>query len=194
VNPAGELLEVIERETLTEVVPELIVDQTDGGGEVVDASTSELLHDTTPDLLVVEEERQTVLIDPAGPQGPPGPPGVSGGAAIVMLAGHAIGGHRAVRAFGGYAIYADNQFLADANLVLGISTGAAMLREPVTIQTAGLLTEPTWAWEPDAPVFVSQGGTLTQSPPTSGFSLIVGVAVTTTQIHIGAKSPIIVLE
>lgn len=189
-----ELLEVIERETLIEVAPELLIDREDAGGDVVDATTNELLLDTVPDLLVIEEEAQTLLIDTAGGQGPPGPPGAGGGAAITMLAGHALGGHRAVRAFAGYAIYADNQFLADANLVLGITTGAAMIREPATIQTACLLTEPTWAWEPDLPVFASHSGTLTQVPPTSGFSLIVGVAVTPTQIHIGAKSPIIIME
>jgi hypothetical protein len=62
------------------------------------------------------------------------------------------------------------------------------------IQTGGLMSEGSWSWIPDLPVFVGAAGTLTQVAPLAGFNLIVGIATSSTQIFIGAKSPIVLSE
>lgn len=184
------LTETPAPEQLVEEQPELVIDERDVGGTVVDAAENELVIDGDPDLLVVEEDKQTVLLD-VGVQGPPGPPGQPGEATLTLIAGSALGGHRAVRSLAGVAVYADKDNLPDANLVLGVTKGAASAAAPVQVQTMGLMNEPSWNWTPDSPVFVGDDGVLTQASPAAGFSLIIGVALTATQIHIGLKMPIV---
>ncbi len=188
-----ELLEVVEQETLVETQRELLIDVVEPDAQVADGAEPELLVDNEPELLVVGQESQTVLLD-AGSQGPPGPPGELGQAYVEFPAAVPIGGHRAVRLLGGAAIYTDNTSLPDANLVLGITRGAADAGALAQIQFNGLMAEPSWAWTPDLPVFVGVAGVLTQTPPTSGFSLIVGIATRADQIFIGAKAPIVLQE
>lgn len=110
---------------------------------------------------------------------------------VTFPAGAALGGNRALRLAAGKAAYADSGAPGHANLVLGISRNAAALNSPVAIQTGGLMTEPSWTWTPDQPVFCGSEGVLTQASPASGFALIVGVAVSATQILIEAKMPIL---
>lgn len=109
---------------------------------------------------------------------------------VEFPAGVALGGNRVVRLDAGDVVYADNTVAADANRVLGITTGAVSLGAPARIQVSGLMTEVSWSWTPDAPIFLSTTGLLTQAPPTSGFSLIVGFATSATQMFIGPKTPI----
>lgn len=193
-----ELLEVIEQETLIELQPELLEVETDSEPETVeDALVQELVVDAAePDLLMVEAESPVVLLEAAvqGPPGPAGPAGEPGTPYVEFTAGTALGGHRAVRLQGGVAVYASNTALVDANVVLGITRGAADAGQPVQIQFMGLLTEPSWAWVPDLPVFCGINGLLTQAAPTVGFSLVVGIATTPTQVFIGAKMPIVLQE
>ena len=189
-----ELLEVIEHEVLVEVQHEQLIESTDDGTTVQEGDEPELLIDREPEMLVVADGPQRILIDRAGRQGPPGPPGQSGNAYVEFPAALPLGGHRVVRLLNGQAIYADNTVLADANIVLGITLGAVTGGGMAQIQFNGLMTEPSWAWTPDMPVFCGTAGLLTQTPPVSGFSLIVGIAASPTQIFIGAKSPIVLQE
>ena len=128
---------------------------------------------------------------PKGDRGPQGLPGSAGSGYVEFPAAVALGGHRAVRLQAGQAIYASSDAAADANLVLGLTLGAVDANGTAQIQTSGVMDEPSWAWTADLPVFCGVAGVLTQVPPTTGFSLIVGTAVTPTSIFIGAKSPIV---
>lgn len=184
------LTEAQALEQLVEEQPELIIDELDAGGTVVDAAENELVVDGSPDLLVVEEDKQTVLLD-VGVQGPPGVPGQPGEASLMLIAGGPIGGHRVVRSLAGVAIYADQDTVPDAVCVLGVTQGAASAGAPVQVQLMGTMDEPSWAWTPDQPLFVGPTGTLTQTPPATGYRLIVGVALTATKINIGLKMPIV---
>lgn len=104
-----------------------------------------------------------------------------------------LGGHRAVRLVAGEASYADNTNVPDANLVLGVTRGAVVAGDLAQIQVTGLMTESSWAWTPDAPVFVGAAGVLTQPAPASGFALMVGIATAADQILIGARMPIVLV-
>lgn len=176
--------QIVDAQTDVVVLTQEVIEHLDA------TDVPELLLDGTPDT-VVEERSQTVVILDVGTQGPPGPPGAAGGSALSLIAGAALGGHRAVRSLAGAVVYADCETLADASLVLGITQGAAGEGAPVQVQTMGLMTEPSWSWVPDLPVFVGLAGVLTQTPPAAGYRLIVGIATRADQIHIGLKMPIV---
>ena len=144
-------------------------------------------------LVVVQEvtEQHFVFGGEQGPQGIQGIPGPTGGVSLIYPAGVALGGHRMVILDdAGLAVYADNTIAAHANKVLGMTTGAASLGASATIQTGGELTEPSWTWTLDVPIYLSANGLLTQTPPTTGFSLIVGFPITATKIFINLREPI----
>lgn len=105
----------------------------------------------------------------------------------------AMSGHRVVRADGMYGRVrlADNRNIEDSLAVMGISCNAASPSDKATIQYYGELIEPSWNWVANAPIYCGQEGQLTQIPPTHGFILIVGIAVSTTSMMIGIKQPIL---
>ena len=115
-----------ERVTVIESESEALVIETPGGAEVFERSAT--------DVLVVQE----------GTQGPLGPPGGAASAHLQLAAGAPLGGHRAVRASGGRAVYADCRQAAHAQTVLGVTVGAVSAGELATVQQTGL----TWGWRP----------------------------------------------
>jgi len=125
-------------------------------------------------------------------QGPPGPPGPPGGTALQYPAGTALGGHRMVVLNDlGQAVYADSSNPAHASKVLGITTGASSQGDTATIQSGGELTESSWAWTLDQPVFLGTSGLLTQTQPATGFSLVVGFPLSTTTLFVNIGEPLI---
>lgn len=136
--------------------------------------------------------RETVTIGVPGVQGPPGEDGTTGTSIIVeKTAGEALGGHRMVRITGGKAMYADARFADHGDDVFGMTTQAAALDDAVQIVTYGQITEPSWAWAPEEPLFLSQDGLLSQTPdPSMAFDLIVGFAETSTTILLDVSQAI----
>lgn len=109
-----------------------------------------------------------------------------GGAAsaIALVAGEALGGHRAVYvASDGSARHASASLPAQAVALAGITTGAAALGETASVQTAGRIVEPSWTWTP-GPVYLGESGLLTQTPPTTGAVKEIGVALAATELLI----------
>jgi len=192
-NCAPEIIEVGESEVIVDEQVVVVVDSVEQPADVVETASDEIVTVDAGDTVIVTREPEITLID-VGTQGPPGPPGEMGAAYVEFPAAVPLGGNRMVRVLAGEAVYADHTTVADANLVLGITRGAVSAGALAQIQTGGLMTEPSWAWTPDAPVFVGPVGTLTQVPPTTGFNLIVGVATSPTQIFIGARLPIVLQE
>lgn len=107
-------------------------------------------------------------------------------------AGVTLSGHRAVLLdMNNTAIYASNDMTAFGIRVLGITTTAAILGTDVNIQTAGEIIEPTWNWDVTKPIYLGLDGYLTQTPPSSGFVLIVGFPSSSTSIIVDIRDPII---
>ena len=110
----------------------------------------------------------------------------------IYVADGALGGHRVVRATTtGKVGYVDPSDAAQAHTALGLTTGAVADGALASVQFAGPITEPSWAWTPNLPIFVGAAGIPTQSPPSSGFHATVGVAVSATSMVIQLKSPIV---
>lgn len=133
----------------------------------------------------------TVDVGRTGPQGPAGPAGAAG-AVHSKTASAAIGGHRVVVADGADGVLvADPTSAAHLHSVLGITEGAAVEDDAISVRFAGEMTEDSWSWTPDAPIYVGLAGVLTQTPPVGAAWLrIVAVAVSATRIVVGLREPV----
>lgn len=150
------------------------------------------IHDES--LAVVEDTSvQVVSVGEQGPAGAQGATGPSGGATFTVTAGAAIGGHRIIHLDAAEkAQYASNQNAAHALTALGMTLGAAILNDPVDVQRTGEVTEPSWAWTLDQPVYLADNGLMTQTTPVSPalFQRIVGFPTAATKLFLSFREPI----
>jgi hypothetical protein len=130
-------------------------------------------------VLFREERARKVLVALVGPPGAPGP---AGGEQLVR-ATEALGGHRAVTVTGQHCTSATLHHLA------GITTAAASAASFVRVLSRGYMTNPSWSWTPEAPIFVGAYGVLTQAVP-SGVARRIAWAVSPTEINIDLFPPL----
>ena len=129
----------------------------------------------------------TTLANP-GPQGPKGEPG---DISQIHEAATNLSGHRAIRIAAGLAYYCDGTDSAHTGRCIGITQGAVSAGDDATVQTVGLMTEPSWTWT-EGPVYVGANGVLTQSLAGLAFIQQVGLAVSATSIDINPQLPILI--
>lgn len=144
---------------------------------------------------IIEEVTEVVRISEAeqGPAGPAGPTGPSGtGDEITRTAAEPISGHTVVATSGasGQLVPADSADTAMAPAVLGIITSAVEAGASVTVRAQGEVEESGWSWTPGQFIFCGADGVLTQTPPSSGFLLIVGWAMTPTRMFVRLMQPV----
>jgi hypothetical protein len=117
-----------------------------------------------------------------GVQGPKGVAGLDGDAATIV-AGEALGGHRVVTAQGLHC-------MPDTlSIIIGITVGAGALGTDVEYLPFGPMTENSWSWTPNAPIFAGSNGVLTQAEP-AGNSRRVAFATTATTIAVDLQPTI----
>jgi len=92
-------------------------------------------------------------------------------------------------AFDGKVYTASNLDTASRHRVCGIATNAGTINQDITILRMGRITNPLWTWT-DAPVFVDTR-ILSQTPPTQGYSLMVGVPIGPTTLLVKLDTPIL---
>lgn len=142
---------------------------------------------------IVVKEPQTLYVKmfegQRGPEGPAGPSGSSSGT-ITVNAGQDLSGHRIVSMMSGAAVYASADDIDTVVNVIGMTTGAALSGTDAEVLPSGELTETSWAWDTDSPVFLGNNGSLTQTVPTSGVMLQIGVPTAATKLLIDIKMPI----
>ena len=84
----------------------------------------------------------------------------------------ALSGHRAVILNGnGMLEYADSSTLSHAGRIIGITTNGGT---SIIVQSCLNLVEPSWTWDVTLPIFLGTNGSLTQTPPFSGFVQYLG--------------------
>ena len=143
---------------------------------------------------VVTESAAPTVIETAGAQGPSGPQGPAGpaGGEAYYTAATALGGQRAVCLQSDGLHYADAATAGHVGLVAGITPGAVEAGALTSIVCFSEMTEPSWNWTPEQPVFVGLNGVLTQTlPDTAVFSQVVGVATSPTSIFVRLREPLI---
>lgn len=126
-------------------------------------------------------------------RGPAGPPGQDAGSGFTKTASVALSGHRVVRPVSAAEVaYCDALTLGHASSALGITTGAALAGDPVTVIAGGELAEPSWSWTPGLPIFCGPNGTLTQTAsPAWAWSRVVAFASSPTSIVVALEAAIV---
>jgi hypothetical protein len=123
-----------------------------------------------------------ITIATRGLQGPKGDAGLDGDA-VTIVAAKALGGHRVVTAQGLHC-------MPDTlNIIIGITVGAGALGTEVEYLPFGPMTENSWSWTPNAPIFAGSNGVLTQTEP-AGNSRRVAFAITETTIAVDLQPTI----
>lgn len=123
--------------------------------------------------------------------GPQGPAGASGSAeAAAFVAGENISGHSVIKVIGGLAYQCDSATFGDAGRAIGIATGAALNGASASVQQAGQITEPSWAWV-EGPVYVGTNGFLTQNLTGLVYIHQIGVAVSATTVDINPQMAVV---
>jgi len=176
----------------------------------VAASTVELVQETAllvevvPEVHTFESEAQPSIlfesiaeiasvIETSPPQGVKGDPGEAGSMYFEYPVAYAMSGHRiVVLNENQQAIYASNLTPLHANKILGM-TIEAVISGNIRIQNGGVLTEPSWSWILDTPIWLGIDGFMTQTAPVSGFSLIIGFPVSSTSMFIDFREPIFLI-
>ena len=92
-------------------------------------------------------------------------------------------------AFDGKVYMATNTDVASMHRVCGVATNAATMNQPVTILRMGTISSPMWAFT-DAPAFVGNK-LITQTVPTTGYTLVVGVPVGMTTLLVKIETPVL---
>lgn len=100
-------------------------------------------------------------------------------------AGETIHGSRAIRiGSDGKAYHPSSANTSHAEGIVGLSKDAASSGDIVEIVEEGVLTEPSWAWNPGSLIYLNgTGGQLSETPPTSGFCRSIAVALTATSVR-----------
>lgn len=143
------------------------------------------------DILAVHEHDQVTALT-TGEQGPPGRPGIpgpAGGSALQRDAGEVISALRVLYELDG-AVYAlDYRDAEHVDLLLGISLTSAMSGEQLNIQRSGVIDDAGWSWMPGR-IWLGAAGALTQTPPSGGFDVLIGSAMSATRITLNLSEPI----
>ena len=124
-------------------------------------------------------------------QGPPGVgiPGPAGGSAVQRLAGETLSALVAVYELAGVVFRLDQADGEHIALLLGITLTAADAGAKLNIQRTGVIDDAAWAWNIGR-VWLGTDGALTQVPPTQGFNLLIGAAVSPTRLILNLQDPI----
>ena len=121
-----------------------------------------------------------------GAQGATGPSGSAN--QTTYTAQTALSGHKTVFLnSSGFVEYADCNTITHAGRVIGITLNGGT---SLTVQNAGTHTEPTWTWDVNLPIFLGTNGSLSQTPPSSGFVQYLGFPTDSTTMYIEIFPPI----
>lgn len=99
-----------------------------------------------------------------------------------------------VASIAGDIVYADASILSHRGKLVGLTLSAASAGVTLDIRGDGEITEPSWSWTVDQPVYLGTNGLLTQTvpvKPSSEFLQRVGFAVAATRIFLLIEPPIV---
>ena len=159
---------------------------TSGCRVAIEAAAVPVVIETDAEYAVTHDMAPEVRLISSGDQGPPGPPG---GVVIQRSAGHLISALRVVYEASGLVYVLDYRDAAHIDLLVGITMTAADGGAPIAIQRAGEISDSGWAWTPGR-VYLGVAGQLTQTPPETGYSVLIGSAVSATRILLNLQDPI----
>lgn len=169
---------------------------------ILDVSNTAVIERIKSNVVSVQPHNTVIVSGSAGPQGPQGligltgPQGVPGAVGSTnyssIVAGVVLSSHRVVMVNSqGKLIPASSLSELDAYKIIGITTQSGVADAEIIVQHSGILEEPGWFWDTSLDIFLGVDGMLTQTPPTVGFSCIIGNVLSPTKIFINVQPPII---
>jgi hypothetical protein len=144
-------------------------------------------------------EASGIAVNPLIPGLPPDVQGalseLAGKSFVSETASTSLGGHRVIFIDSSGGKYASNDNINHAGLAIGISIGAVNASSQLTIQTKGLIIEPSWNWTSPGLIFLGQNGLLLQSSPgpPALFSQVIGRIISQTKVFIDIQPPLILI-
>lgn len=134
-------------------------------------------------VVALTRSEAVIEVTTRGPRGDPG-----GG--VQRVASEAVGGHRVVRGLAsGEVALASASDASHVATLLGVTTGAAAAGGTLSITLIGDIEEGSWNWSP-GPVYLGESGVLTQTAPTTGHLVQVGVSDKPTRLSVRLQPPI----
>lgn len=144
---------------------------------------------TTSSLGVVQPDGVTILITPDGVISSVG--GSSDTVEVTVTAGSSLSGHTVIYIdSSGLAQNPDITILSEGEGVIGITTGAIAPAATGPIVISGEVTEPSWTWTPGGPIWATNAGALSQTPPVGKWLLQMGVATAATKMVVNPTTVI----
>lgn len=143
------------------------------------------------DTVVVESER-LILIEQSeqGVPGPPGPIGPPGSVAVTRKSDGPLSALLIVwEDEFGVVRPLDASDTAHIDLICGMTISSSGGSGDVNVQRTGTVDDSFWSWTPGR-VYIGANGTLTQTPPVSGYDVLIGTAVSPTRIILNLQDPI----
>jgi hypothetical protein len=131
----------------------------------------------------------TIMAGQRGGQGRPGTDSGGGVQTIVRLAGETISALRIVYESQAQVFKTDPS-TETVYQSLGLAITSASPGAELTIQTQGFIDDSSWSWT-EGFVWCGADGTLTQTPPTSGWDFIIGFATSATRLYIDLNEPVL---
>lgn len=74
--------------------------------------------------------------------------------------------------------------------LVGLSLTAGLAGTAVLVRSKGIISEVGWSWNLNLPVFLGSNGQLTQNPPATGYSVVVGYPSSPTALMLNIQAPI----
>lgn len=104
----------------------------------------------------------------------------SGTLDVTIIAKEIVNAYRAV-GYDGFFTQPTEDSLSN---YAGVTRMATVINDPINVVQTGLMEEPTWTWTPNAPIFISTDGVLTQTLPPTGPVRRIAWAMTATKINL----------
>jgi hypothetical protein len=131
----------------------------------------------------------TIMVGQRGAPGRPGTDSGGGVQTIVRTAGETISALRIVFE-SQQLVHPVNPTTEAVYQALGLALTSASIGTDITIQTQGFVDDAAWSWA-EGHVWCGPNGTLTQTPPTSGWDFIIGFATSATRLYIDLNEPVL---
>jgi len=137
---------------------------------------------------IVSTPKVTEIVSVAR-QGPPGRDGNALAGNINMVAGENLSGHVVVISDGSTIKKLDYTNINHLGSILGITTNAALLGDPVEVRTSGEMINPGWSFTSGA-VFANITAQIGQTPTPNGIYIQLGTIIDPTSILVNIKRAI----
>lgn len=142
-----------------------------------------------PGAVAVRPSPQRAVVV-AGLRGAQGKQGLPGGSSFTRTVGEPVSALRVVYELDGRVYVLSSADAGHIDLLLGVTiTAAAGIGDSIEIQRSGDIEDSGWSWQPGR-IWLGSDGRLTQIPPTEGFDVLIGTAVSGTRVILNIQDAI----